>query len=98
MNNIQKQARAALFSLKEAVLEVLYEARDEGHIQPLEIRRRLGLDKASEPGTAANTLIFGILYYLDKDGYVESETGQGWKITQEAVLLFDAARSDDVSE
>ena len=94
MNNIQKQARAALFSLKEIVLEVLYEARDEGYIQPHEIRKRLGLDRAKEPGVAANTLIFGILYYLDKDGYVEAETGQGWRITQAAASLFAAAEPD----
>ena len=76
MNNTQKQARTALFSLKESVLEVLYQARDEGYIQPHEIRKRLGLDRANEPGVSANTLIYGILYYLDKNGYVESDNSE----------------------
>lgn len=87
-----------MFFLKEAVLEVLYEVRDEGRIQPLAIRRRLGLNRADEPGVSANTLIYGILYYLETEGYVEAETGEGWKLTDEAAALFDAARSEDVSE
>ena len=36
MNDKQRRARAALFSLKETVLEVLYEARNEGRLQPKE--------------------------------------------------------------
>ena len=66
MNDTQKAARSALFSLKEATLKVFCEAEEQGdgYIQPLEIRKRLGIPKAEEPGDYANTLIFGILYYL----------------------------------
>ena len=94
MNNTQRIARSALFSLKEATLKVLYEARErgEGYIQPLEIRKRLGIPRADEPGEYANTLIFGVPYYLENDQCVEHVERQGWKIT---ASLFDAIQPEN---
>jgi len=101
MNDTQKAARSALFSLKEATLKVLCEAEEQGdgYIQPLEIRKRLGIPKAEEPGDYANTLIFGILYYLETDKSVEHLKGQGWRISAEtAELLSDGTCASSTFE
>ena len=88
MDNKQKTARAALFSLKEVVLEVLYEARDGGLINPAEIRERLGIPNITDPTIATNSLIFGILDHLKQEGTVIHTLGEGWEITDEAASLF----------
>ena len=101
MNDTQKAAREALFQLKEATLKVLCEAREKGngYLQPLEIRKRLGIPKAEEPSTYANTLIFGTLYYLETDKSVEHLKGQGWRIADEtAELLSDTNGNYDHEE
>lgn len=91
MNDRQRRARAALFSLKEVVLEVLYEVRDEGYIPLDQIRKRLGIPRGAEP-PHANALFLGLLCRLEKDDLVDRRTGEGWKITQEAVSLLSAAQ------
>ena len=96
MNDKQRSARAALFSLKEVVLEVLYEARDEDRLQPEEISKRLGIRK-SESAEHPYGLVRSILFLLNDEThndkkYVEHVTNVGWKITQDGISLFDAAQ------
>ena len=93
MNDKQRRARAALFSLKEVVLEVLYEARDEGYIQLDQIRKRLGIPRGAEP-PHANALFLGLLCRLEKDNLVDRIRGDGWKISQEAASLLGAAQAE----
>lgn len=90
MNETQKAARSALFSLKEATLKVLCEVREsgDGYIQPDKIRERLGIPKAYEPNDSANSLTYGVLYHLQKDKSVEHRPGEGWKITAETAELL----------
>lgn len=95
MNDRQRRARAALFSLKETVLEVLYEARNEGFIEAQTIRKRLCIPNVDNPTHMTNSLLFGILDHLKREGNVDHLTNVGWKITQEAVSLFDAAQIEE---
>ena len=92
MNDKQRIARAALFSLKEVVLEVLHEARDEGFIEAQTIRERLCIPNISDPSHMTNSLLFGVLDHLKKDGSVERSTNEGWKISQEAASLLSDAQ------
>ena len=90
MNTTKQHARLGLFHLKEAVSEVLFNAQDEGPLQPNEIRKRLGIPKADEPPDRSNTLILGVIFHLQSEGRVQhiTEGGRGWKITEtEASLL-----------
>lgn len=92
MNTTKQHARLGLFYLKEAISEVLFNAQDEGPLQPNEIRKRLGIPKAVEPSDRSNTLILGIIFHLQSEGRVHyiTEGGRGWKITEtEASLLQD---------
>ena len=88
MDDKRKTARAALFTLKEVVLEVLYEARDGELINPAEIRERLGIPNITEPTVATNALIFGILDHLKQEGSVKHTLNEGWEITDEAASLL----------
>ena len=92
MNENRRRARTALFLLKEAVLEALFEAQNEGEgpLQPNSIRKRLGIPKVAEPNLRSNTVTFGILLHLQSDGYVQRHTGSGWEITDEAIQLLEA--------
>ena len=90
MDIIGKQARIGLHFLKESVLQTLFNAQDEGPLQPNEIRKRLGIPKADEPPDRSNTLILGVIFHLQGEGRVQhiTEGGRGWKITEtEASLL-----------
>ena len=92
MNDTKIRARAALFELKEATLTVLLEARraGEGHIQLESIRKRLGIPKVKETHSQTNNaLIRGVLFHLQDDRLVQSETNSGWKATEKAVRLLD---------
>ena len=98
MDNKRRIARAALFSLKEVVLEVLYEARDEGRLHPEDISNRLGIPK-SESSEIAYGLIRGVLFLLKDEQYngqtsVDFVVGEGWKITGEAASLLDDLPSE----
>lgn len=97
MNENQRRARAALFSLKEAVLDVLLEAhtQNEGLLQPEDIRKRLGIPKADEPITRSNTVILGILFHLRNDKYVHHYINRGWEITEHAVPLLETVREEN---
>lgn len=76
-------ADAALFHLKESVLNILREARYEGPIQLEEIRQRLGIPKVNYRNTArSNSLVWGILCHLHNDGYVRHTPRIGWEITE----------------
>ena len=94
MNDKRRIARTALFSLKEVVLEVLYEARSEGRLQPQEISRRLGIRKCGS-GEHQYGFVRSILFLLNDeeyDGikYVDYVINEGWKITQEGSSLLGA--------
>ncbi len=45
MNITKQPARLSLFHLKEAVLEVLFEAQNENGLFPDEVGKRLGIPK-----------------------------------------------------
>lgn len=80
----RRYARAALFDLKESVLNILREAQREGPIQLEEIRHRLGIPKVDYRDTArSNSLVWGILCHLHNDGYVRHTPRIGWEITEE---------------
>ena len=98
MNDRQRIARAALFSFKEAVLEVLYEARSEGRLQPQEISKRLGIRK-SESADHPYGFVRSVLFLLNDEKhndkkYVDYVINEGWKITQEGVLLLGTVSSE----
>lgn len=88
MNTIGKQARLGLYFLKEAVSEVLFNARDKGPLQLEEIRKRLDISKLNEPPDRSNNLILSIIFLLQSEGRVQliSKNRCGWKITQTEVL------------
>ena len=94
MNDKQRRARAALFSLKETVLEVLYEARNEDRLQPKEISKRLGIRK-SESAEHPYGLVRSALFLLNDENHVDHVTEVGWKIKQETAALFDAAQIEE---
>ena len=76
-----RRARAAIFLLKEAVLDVLIDAQHEGPLQTEDIRERLGIPKTKELNTSSNTVIHGILLHLQTEGRVQHHTEHGWEIT-----------------
>lgn len=83
-------AHAALFDLKESVLDVLRKARCEGPIQLEEIRHRLGIPRVDYKDTArSNSLVWGILCHLHNDGYVRHTPRVGWEITKKMELPSD---------
>ena len=94
MDDKRKIARAALFSLKEVVLEMLYEARDGGLINPAEIREHLGIPNITDPTVATNALIFGVLDHLKQEGSVSHTLNEGWEITDEVASLLDDIPSE----
>ena len=103
MNDKQRIARTAFFSLKEVVLEVLYEARDEGRLQPEVISGRLGIRRC-ETAEHQYGLVRSILFLLNDekygDGnikYVDHVTNEGWKITPEAISLLSAGEQGGVT-
>ena len=75
--------------LKRCVLLVLYDARDEGIIPQREIRERLGITRVNSSAGNWNSLFYGILSYLQVDGYAHHEVGYGWKITEDGVSLIE---------
>ena len=87
MYAIGKQARIGLHFLKDAVSEILFYSRDEGLLQPDDIRKRLDISKTNNPHDRTNTLIFDILSLLENEGRVEviSKEGNGWKITEAGI-------------
>ena len=89
MDIIGKEARMGLHFLKEAVLQTLFNARNEVPLQPDDIRKLLGISKTNNPYDRINTLIFDILSLLENEGRVEviSKEGSGWKITEAGALL-----------
>ena len=91
MNDRQRRARAALFTLKEAVLEVLYKARNENHLQPEEISKRLAIGR-SESAEHPYGLVRAALFLLNDENHVDHVINVGWKIKQETAVLFDAAQ------
>jgi hypothetical protein len=83
-------AHAALFDLKESVLDILLKARSEGPIQLEEIRHRLGIPKVDYRDSArSNSLVWGILCHLHNDGYVRHIPRVGWEITEETAALLN---------
>lgn len=88
MYAIGKEARIGLYFLKEAVLQTLFNARDEVPLQPDDIRECLGIPKSNNPYGRTNTLVFNILSLLENEGRVEviTEDGSGWKITEAGAL------------
>ena len=87
MDTIGKQARMGLYFLKEAVLMILFNARNEVPLQPDDIRKILDIPKTNNLSDRTNTLIFDILSILENEERVEviTEEGSGWKITEAGV-------------
>ena len=75
--------------LKRAFLLVLYDARDEGFIPQREIRERLDIPRIAPSAENWNSLFFGILSYIQDDGYAHHEVGCGWQITEKGVSLIE---------
>ena len=90
MYAIGREARIGLYFLKEAVLQTLFNARNEVPLQPDDIRKLLGIPKSDNPYDRTNTLIFNILSLLKNEGRVEiiTEEGSGWKITEAGASLL----------
>lgn len=80
---IAKQARMGLHFLKEAVLEILLNAQNEGPLQLEEITKRLRLYKSNERHKN-NTLVLNIVFHLQSEGRIQhiTENGGGWIITE----------------
>ena len=89
MNTYKQEARTGLFHLKEAVLDILLEAKNEGNSyrQPGAIRERSGIPKIEEPHAHSNTLIYGVLLHLGAEKRVEYKKGYGWRITEQEASL-----------
>ncbi|MCY3739590.1 MAG: hypothetical protein OXH00_01075 [Candidatus Poribacteria bacterium] len=89
MNTYKQEARTGLFHLKESVLDILLEAKNEenSYRQPNAIRKRSGIPKIEEPNAHANTLIYGVLLHLGAEKRVEYKKGYGWRITDQEALL-----------
>ena len=82
MNYMPNPPIAALFTLKQAILKVFYEAREQGeaYLRPDEIRKRLGLPSAEKPPNSANTFVRGILFHLQTEDFVEYIAEKGWRV------------------
>ena len=91
MNENTRNAFASdgLDILKRAVLLVLYDARDEGIIPQVEIRERLNIPRVDPKAGNWNSLFYGILSYLQADGYAHHEVRSGWQITEKGVSLIE---------
>lgn len=87
MDITKSMARSAVFSLKEAVLEVLFQAQSGEYLQSKEISRRLGIPRSSS-AVQPYGLIRGTLYLLLDEKRVEHVTNVGWRIShsEEALL------------
>lgn len=68
---------------------VLYDARDEEFIQQVKIRERLGIPRVDPISGNLNSLFYGILSYLQADGYAHHEVHYGWQITEQGVSLIE---------
>ena len=82
-----KQAQKALNLLKDAILEVLYQARLEGEdsIRGADIRKQLGIPKLQNGPNLQDFPIRHILGLLQEDGKVEQREPKGpWRITDSA--------------
>lgn len=90
MHAYKQEVRTGLFHLKEAVLDVLLDARNEGQplLQPKDIRKRLGIPAIGEADTRSS-LILGVLYYLNDEERVQCkwEGTYKWYITEKEALL-----------
>lgn len=84
MNAVGQQAKLGLYFMKEAVSEILFNAREDGPLLPDEISQRLGMTESDELSDRNNDLISSIISLLQSEGRVQQigESGQGWKITK----------------
>ena len=87
MDITKSMARSAVFSLKEAVLDVLFQARSGEYLQPQEISRCLGIPRSSSAAHPYG-LIRGTLYLLLDEKRVEHITNVGWRISESEVELL----------
>lgn len=81
-DTIKKQAQEGLCQLKSAVMQVLYDARQEGRLPARSIREQLDIPDALPPDGRANILIVGVLMHLEKEGFAESIRYKGWQLTE----------------
>ena len=90
MDTGKQMAKRGMFYLKEAVLDVLWEARcnKEGYLQTDEIRKRLGIPPETDR-SGHNSLILGVLYYLSDDEHVDRQRvpHNEWKISEQDASL-----------
>lgn len=106
--NTKQLARFGLFSLKEATLNILLQARREGK-EPLtvkEIRERLGIPKAPDrsdrpEGGRGESLMWGILLHLENEERVDvCQEGRRaeykWKITEHEASLLSELSDDNL--
>lgn len=99
MNDNQRKARSALFSLKEAVLDVLYEARNGNRLQPKEISKRLGI-KRFESSEHPYGFVRSVLFLLKDENHVDHVKDVGWAIKEETAALFESTgtENDNISD
>ncbi|MDE0314724.1 MAG: hypothetical protein OXM61_07480 [Candidatus Poribacteria bacterium] len=84
MNAVGQQAKLGLYFMKEAVSEILFNARENGPLRLAEISKRLGMTESDELPDRKNDLILSIMSLLQSEGRVQqiNENGRGWKITE----------------
>ena len=91
MDRYKQMAKRGMFYLKEAVLDVLWEARcnKETYLQTDEIRKRLGIPPTTDERSGHNSLIIGVLYYLFDEGHVDRQRvpQNEWKISEQEASL-----------
>ena len=91
MDTHKQMARRGMFYLKEAVLDVLWEARcnKETYLQTDEIRKRLGIPPTTDERSGHNSFILGVLYYLRDERSVDRlrNPQNEWKISEQEASL-----------
>lgn len=80
MNSISEDARQGLELLKRAVLKVLEDNQHQGRLGKGKIREYLGLPRIDEHHAKSNSLIEGVLSYLEDDDLVDWVAREGWKL------------------
>lgn len=97
-NHIRKlHAGTGLEMLKEAVLLVLYEARNEmtypqpfaSFLSEADIYEKLCLPQPLTKGDAHNALIHGVLQHLQGDLHTDYIPKEGWQITEAGISFIE---------
>ena len=77
MKSVPEDARHGLDLLRRAVIKVL---EDHGRLEKGKIREYLGLRNVKGKYARSNSLVEGVLAYLDDEGLVDHVPNEGWKL------------------